>query len=234
MSTEELFREDAYLRTTTAKVVRADAQGIVLDRSVFYPEGGGQPGDRGELQLDDGTTIVVIDTQKDATGQLIHIPAPDSVAPGTGSQIGATIDWDYRYRHMRTHTCLHLLCALIAHPVTGGSISQDKGRLDFDMSDTIDKASLESALNELVAADHVVDKRWITDDEMQANMALVRTMSVKPPMGAGRVRLIDIAGVDLQPCGGTHIARTSEIGHVRIGKVEKKGKQNRRVAVHLD
>lgn len=232
--TIELFRQDAYLKTAQAAVVAVSSDGIVLDRSVFYPEGGGQPGDRGSLLLADGSCIDIIDTQKNAAGELLHIPAQGATLPAVASILSASIDWDYRYRHMRTHTCLHLLCALIPHPVTGGSISQDKGRLDFDMAETIDKGPLEVALNALVAADHAVGLRWITDEEMHANMELVRTMSVKPPMDQGRVRLIDIASVDLQPCGGTHVARTAEIGTVRIGKVEKKGKQNRRIAVHLD
>jgi misacylated tRNA(Ala) deacylase len=232
--TIELFRQDAYLKTTDAAVVAASGDGIVLDRSVFYPEGGGQPGDRGSLLLADGRSINIIDTRKNTAGELLHIPAQGTTLPAATSVVTASIDWDYRYRHMRTHTCLHLLCALIPHPVTGGSISQEKGRLDFDMAETIDKAILEAALNALVAADHAVGYRWITDAEMHANMELVRTMSVKPPMDQDRVRLIDIAGVDLQPCGGTHVARTAEIGKVRIGKVEKKGKQNRRIAIHID
>lgn len=232
--TEELFREDAYRRECEACVVAATEAGVVLDRTVFYPEGGGQPGDRGTLTLADGAVVEVLDTRTDASGQLVHQLAEDVTPPAIGTAVTAAIDWDYRYRHMRTHTCLHLLCALVPHDVTGGAIGQNKGRLDFDMSETLDKAALEQALNALVAQDQPVTTRWITDAEMQANMDLVRTMSVKPPSGQGRVRLVDVRDTDLQPCGGTHVARTGEIGRVRIGKVEKKGRQNRRINVHLD
>ncbi len=232
--TETLFRDDAYLRTCTATVLVADAAGIVLDRTVFYPEGGGQPGDIGALTASDGTRVAIVDTRRADNGDILHLPAADATLPAPGTQVEAAIDWDYRYRHMRTHTCLHLLCALIPHDVTGGSITQDKGRLDFDMSESVDKPALEAALNALIRADHAVGHRWISDAQMQDNMDLVRTMSVKPPLGQGQVRLIEVAGVDLQPCGGTHVARTGEIGAVRIGKVEKKGRQNRRVNVHLD
>ncbi|MCB1747862.1 MAG: alanyl-tRNA editing protein [Gammaproteobacteria bacterium] len=232
--TEELFRADAYLRECTATVVASSADGIELERTVFYPEGGGQPGDRGMLRSTDGTTFAIVDTRKGEDGRLLHLPAADAALPTPGDEVTAIIDWDYRYRHMRTHTALHLMCALVPYPVTGGSISQDKGRLDFDMAEGVDKEALEAALNALVIADHPVGYRWITDAEMAANMALVRTMSVKPPMGQGRVRLVDVDGVDLQPCGGTHVACTGEIGHVRLGKVEKKGRQNRRINLHLD
>ena len=232
--TIELFRDDAYLRECEAEVVAHTDGALVLDRTVFYPEGGGQPGDRGCLEAADGVRIAITDTRMGEDGRVLHVCAPSDARPRLGDRVRAVIDWDYRFRHMRTHTCLHLLCALIPHPVTGGSISQDKGRLDFDMTEPVDKAALESALNDLVAADHPVDFRWITDEEMEANMDLVRTMSVKPPMGQGRVRLVDVSGIDLQPCGGTHVARTGEIGRVRVGKVEKKGKQNRRVNIHLD
>jgi misacylated tRNA(Ala) deacylase len=232
--TVELFRDDAYLRECAA-VVRAALDGaVILDRTVFYPEGGGQPGDRGVLRSASGTAIAVVDTIKDADGRLLHRLAPGTPLPAVGDTVEAVIDWDYRYRHMRTHTCLHLLCALVPYPVTGGAIAQDKGRLDFDMAESVDKEALEIALNSLVEADHPVGYRWISDDEMQANPDLVRTLSVKPPMGQGRVRLVGVDGVDLQPCGGTHVARTGEIGRVRLGKVEKKGRQNRRITLHLD
>lgn len=231
--TEELFRDDAYLRECTAQVVRVDEGGVVLDRTVFYPEGGGQPGDRGTLIGADGRQWSVGDSGKAADGSILHVLTTDGSPPAVGAAVTARIDWDYRYRHMRTHTCLHLLCSLVPHDVTGGSMNQDKGRLDFDMAETVDKPALESALNALIAADHPVAYRWISDEEMRANMALVRTMSVQPPLGQGRVRLVDVADVDLQPCGGTHVARTGEIGAVRLGKVEKKGRQNRRINVHL-
>lgn len=233
--TQELFREDAYRKSCTASIdLVTEDGGVVLNQTVFYPEGGGQPGDRGELETGSGEIIRIIDTRKDSSGTIVHYPEANDLELRRGTQLEASIDWPYRYRHMRTHSCLHLLCSLIPYPVTGGSISQDKGRLDFDMSETVDKAALQASLEALVKADHPISFRWISDDEMAANMDLVRTMSVRPPMGQGRVRLIDVAGVDLQPCGGTHVARSSEIGAVRIGKVEKKGKQNRRINIHLD
>lgn len=232
--TDELFRTDAYLKSCDATVVSVDDGSIVLDQTVFYPEGGGQPGDRGGLRWGSDGVCVITNTSKQDDGSIAHHCAADAALPAPGSTVSATIDWDFRYRHMRTHTCLHLLCSLIPFPVTGGSISQAKGRLDFDMTDGVDKARLEADLKRLIAEDHPVSHRWITDEEMRANMDLVRTMSVTPPLGQGRVRLIDVEGTDLQPCGGTHVARTGEIGDVRIGKVEKKGKHNRRVNLHLD
>ena len=232
--TVEIFRDDAYARTTEAQILAVSDDGIVLDQTVFYPEGGGQPGDRGSIILGDDSAITIVDTHKNQAGTLLHIPAAGQSMPAVNDRVTASIDWDYRYRHMRTHTCLHLLCALIPYDVTGGSISQAKGRLDFDMSDLLDKETVQQALPQLIADDRSVAYRWITDEEMENNMDLVRTMSVKPPMGQDRVRLVEIGGVDLQPCGGTHVARTGEIGEVRIGKVEKKGKHNRRVNIHLE
>jgi misacylated tRNA(Ala) deacylase len=206
----------------------------VLDRTVFYPAGGGQPGDRGQLRLGSGETVEIVETRKDQDGNLLHVTGDPAATINVGDHVTAAIDWDYRYRHMRTHTCLHLLCSIIPSDVTGGAISQEKGRLDFDMSETFDKETVQARLNELIDADRPVGQRWITDEEMAANMVLVRTMSVKPPMGQGRVRLVDVDGIDLQPCGGTHVACTGEIGRVRIGKVEKKGRHNRRVNLHLE
>ena len=232
--TDEFFRNDAYVQETDATIVDVTDEGIVLDRTVFYPEGGGQPGDRGRLTVGVDTFIEIVDTRKTASGTLVHITQGDAIPPAVGEHVTAVIDWEYRYRHIRTHTCLHLLCALIPHDVTGGSISQDKGRLDFDMTDTLDKDVVQQGLNRLIAEDAPVGYRWITDEEMEQNMALVRTVSVKPPMGQGKVRLVEVDGVDLQPCGGTHVARIGEIGSVRIGKVEKKGKHNRRVIIHLE
>lgn len=232
--TVEIFQDDAYARTTEAQILAVSDDGIVLDQTVFYPEGGGQPGDRGSIILGDDSAITIVDTYKNQAGTLLHIPAAGQSMPAVNDRVTASIDWDYRYRHMRTHTCLHLLCALIPYDVTGGSISQTKGRLDFDMSDPLDKEAVQQALPQLIADDRSVAYRWITDEEMENNMDLVRTMSVKPPMGQDRVRLVEIGGVDLQPCGGTHVARTGEIGEVRIGKVEKKGKHNRRVNIHLE
>jgi misacylated tRNA(Ala) deacylase len=170
---------------------------------------------------------------KDAeSGEIVHQIEGDQL-PDVGMTVVGEIDWQRRHRFMRLHTCMHLLCSVLKYPVTGGSIGEDRARLDFDMTDTVDKEALERDLNALIAADHKLSASWITDEEMEENMDLVRTMSVKPPMGQGKVRLISIESVDLQPCGGTHVSHTGEIGAVRIGKVEKKGKQNRRVNVHL-
>lgn len=232
--TQELFRKDAYLKAANATVKSIVDGGIVLNQTVFFPEGGGQPGDSGVLRFSNGKEITIVDTRHGSGGSIVHLCAENTTLPKIGATVHAAIDWDHRYRNMRTHTCLHLLCSLIPFPVTGGSISQHKGRLDFDMAETIDKSSIEKALQKLILEDHKVTFRWISDDEMSANMELVRTMSVAPPMGNGQVRLIEVSGVDLQPCGGTHVARTGEIGGVRIGKVEKKGKHNRRINLHLD
>ena len=234
--TEEVFRQDAYARSCAACITMVDDAGVRLDRTVFYPLGGGQPGDTGELVLDDGSTMRIVDTRKgEAPGEIVHVPeAP--VDPGLeGTGVTARIDWERRHRLMRMHTCLHLLCSLVPAPVTGGSVRDGSGRLDFDLPEsTLDKADLTERLNRLVAGDHPVTPRWIGEEELDANPSLVRTMSVAPPRGQGRVRVLDIAGVDLQPCGGTHVASSGEIGRVRVTKIEKKGRQNRRVTVALD
>lgn len=231
--TEELFRMDSYLRGCEAVVTAVDDAGIRLDRTVFYPTGGGQPGDFGVLRRADGATIAIADTRKgQAPGEILHVPAPDQPAVNVGDKVTAEIDWDRRYRLMRMHTCLHLLCAVVPAGVTGGQVGDGKGRLDFDLGDqTLDKDKIGESLNALIAANHAVSPRWISDEELAAQPELVRTMSVKPPTGQGRVRLLDIAGVDLQPCGGTHLRATGEIGPVRIEKIESKGKRNRRVIV---
>ena len=231
--TEELFREDAYLKECTATVIASSENGVVLDRSVFYPLGGGQPGDTGSLSWDGGSTMVV-DTRYGSDGSIRHIAADNAVLPDVGARVQASLDWDRRYRHMRMHTAMHLLGAVLHYGVTGGNISTAKSRLDFDMEDTVDKDAVSAALAELVAGDHAVSCRWISEEELDAQPELVRTMSVQPPRGKGSVRLLEIEGVDLQPCGGTHLRSTSEVGQVRIGKVEKKGKRNRRVNIHLD
>ncbi len=228
--TEEVFREDAYAKSCEATVLGADEAGVRLDRTVFYPMGGGQAGDMGTLRWDGGE-IAIADTRKgDEAGEILHIPVPGAAPPAPGTKVTAEIDWTRRHRLMRMHTCLHLLCAVIEGDVTGGSISDGKGRLDFNLPNTqLDKAAITAELNRLIAEDHPVVPRWITDQELESNPGLVRTMSVKPPMGSGRVRLLEIAGVDLQPCGGTHVRRTGEIGPVAVGKIENKGRQNRRV-----
>lgn len=235
--TELLFRDDAYLRSCTARVTTADERGIRLDRTVFYPTGGGQPGDTGTLRLTSGETIPIIDTVKgDGPNEVVHIPAPGSAVPLPGTEIAAEIDWERRHRLMRMHSCLHLLCALVPGAVTGGQVAAGRGRLDFDVpGSSLDKEAITGRLNELIAAGHPMAPRWITDEELAARPELVRTMSVKPPSGAGRVRLMEITGpngtIDLQPCGGTHIRNTAEIGPVAIAKIENKGRQNRRIII---
>ena len=233
--TELLFRDDAYLHSCEARVIAADERGIRLDRTVFYPTGGGQPGDTGRLRLASGETIAIVDTVKgDGPDEVIHVPAPGSALPPPGTEVAAEIDWDRRHRLMRMHSCLHLLCAVVPGAVTGGQVSDGRGRLDFDVpGSSLDKEAIAARLNELSRPAIAVAPRWITDDELAARPELVRTMSVKPPSGAGRVRLMEVAGpdgnIDLQPCGGTHIRNTAEIGPVTIAKIENKGRQNRRI-----
>jgi misacylated tRNA(Ala) deacylase len=235
--TEELFREDAYLRECDATVTGVnDRGGILLDRSVFYPTGGGQPGDTGLLRLENGEEIRIATTVKgDEAANVVHVPEEGQPAPAVGTKLTAVIDWDRRYAHMRMHSGLHLLCAVVPHGVTGGRIGADKSSLDFDIGDaTLDKEHISAEINRMVDEDHPVTPRWIDDAELDAQPELVRTMSVQPPRGAGKVRLLDIPGVDLQPCGGTHVAQTAEIGRLRVGKIENKGKRNRRVNILFD
>jgi misacylated tRNA(Ala) deacylase len=232
---ELLFRDDSYLRSCTARVLEVNGRGIRLDRSVFYPMGGGQPGDNGVLRLGSGETVAIVDTIKgDGPEDIIHVPASGVTLPSPGDELTAEIDWERRHRMMRMHTCLHLLCAVVPGAVTGGQVADGRGRLDFDVpGSSLDKTEITARLNELIAAGHPVTPRWITDDELAAQPDLVRTMSVKPPTGSGRVRLMEIAGVDLQPCGGTHVANIAEIGQVAVTKIENKGRQNRRINVVL-
>ncbi|NQU62321.1 MAG: alanyl-tRNA editing protein [Rhodospirillales bacterium] len=234
--TEELFREDAYEKSCEAVVLKVNERGIRLDRTVFYPAGGGQPGDTGVLRSADGQEIPIIDTIKaPGSGEHFHVPAEGAPTLTEGDNVKAELDWDRRYAHMRMHSGLHLLCAIVEGGVTGGSIGAEKSRLDFDLPDTsLDKEQITADLNRLITEDHPMEARWITDDEMAANPDLVRTMSVNPPSGSGKVRLMDIAGVDLQPCGGTHVSRTGEIGRLRVGKIENKGRHNRRINIHFD
>jgi misacylated tRNA(Ala) deacylase len=229
--TEEIFRQDAYVKSCKARVTAVDDAGIHLDRTVFYPMGGGQPGDTGILRLQDGSELRISDTRKDdASGDIVHIPEGEAGAGLEGQQVEACIDWERRHRLMRMHTLMHLLCAVIPAGVTGGSIRDGSGRLDFDLPEsTLDKEHISAELNRLVEENHPVSARWISDEELAESPELVRTMSVKPPMGTGKVRVLEVAGVDLQPCGGTHVAATNEIGRVRVRKIEKKGKHNRRV-----
>ncbi len=236
--TETLFIEDAYAKSAVGRVVGlTDQGGIVLDRTVFYATSGGQPGDAGRMAWDGGEAAIAA-TVKGEGGAIVLLPAEAAVLPPLGAEVEQVIDWETRHRHMRVHTALHLLSVVIPLPVTGGSIGADKGRLDFDMPESPeDKDALEAELNALIARDLAVTTEWITDAELDANPGLVKTMSVQPPRGAGRIRLVRIADaagtVDLQPCGGTHVGRTGEIGRVSLGKIEKKGKQNRRVYLHL-
>jgi misacylated tRNA(Ala) deacylase len=233
--TEELFREDAYLKSCTARVTAVDESGIRLDRTVFYPMGGGQPGDIGLLRRADGSTVAIADTRKGTLpGEIVHVPAAGQPAVSVGEDVTAEIDWERRYRHMRMHTSLHLLCAAVPAGVTGGQIGEQRSRLDFDVGELVlDKAAIAEKVNALIAANHAVAPRWISDEELAAKPELVRTMSVKPPTGHGKVRLLDIAGVDLQPCGGTHVRATGEIGPIVVEKIENKGKRNRRVVIAL-
>ncbi len=232
---ELVFREDAYAKSCPAVVTAVDERGLRLDRTVFYPLGGGQLGDTGVLRLADGSTIAIADTIKGpAPDEVIHVLAAGAVAPAVGTSVTSEIDWERRHRLMRMHSCLHLLCAVITGDVTGGQVSDGKGRLDFNLPDAkLDKDHIEAELNRLIAEDHPVRPRWISDEELAAHPEMVRTMSVKPPMGMGRVRLLEIEGVDLQPCGGTHITHTGEIGAIEVVKIESKGKQNRRVNLAL-
>jgi misacylated tRNA(Ala) deacylase len=235
--TEQLYRADAYLRDCTAAVIAVNEHGgIVLDKTVFYAAGGGQPGDRGILEFAGGSCPIATAVYDVDKSTIVHVKAEGSTPPKVGDSVRAILDWDNRARLMRMHTELHLLCALVKHPVTGGQIGTDEGRLDFDIEDAsaVDKDRLTAELNRLIAEDHPVSQRWIADAELETNPNLVRTMAVKPPMGTGRVRLVSIGEtgvVDLQPCGGTHVRRTSEIGQLHITKIEKKGKLNRRIRI---
>ena len=234
--TLELFREDAYLKSCEAQIMGIDERGIILDRTVFYPMSGGQPGDAGGLEpLGGGDSIRIVDTQKgQGADEILRIPEQPVPTDLDGAKVRIVIDWERRYRMMRTHTLLHLLCALIPAGVTGGSVREGTGRLDFDLPESnLDKMQLSTDLNRLVKENHAVRSRWISDAELQSQPELVRTMSVKPPMGQGSVRLLEIEGVDLQPCGGTHVASTGEIGQVQVTKIEKKGNHNRRVNVAI-
>ena len=233
-----LFRDDPTMETCTATVVGIEDGAVRLDRTVFYPTGGGQPGDTGTLRWAGGETAIT-DAVKAADGDdVLHVAAAGAALPPVGAEITAAVDWPRRRRHMRMHTAMHLLCAVVEGDVTGGQVGAEKSRLDFNVpTGALDKEAIAERINALIAEDHPVAARWITDGELAAHPELVRTMSVKPPSGSGRVRLIQIgpddAPIDLQPCGGTHVARLSEIGRVQVGKIENKGKQNRRVNLLL-
>ncbi len=236
-ATHLLFRDDAYATSCRATVLGVTPEGgIVLDKTVFYAQGGGQPGDVGTVLRDNGERIDVSNTLYGADrSQIVHLVGTEAAARfEPGEQITLELDWERRFKRMRVHTALHLLSVVLPYPVTGGSIGDGDGRLDFDIPDAgLDKSEITDRLNALIARDAPVTERWITDEELDANPTLVKTMSVKPPRGSGRVRLVEIEGIDLQPCGGTHVRRTGEIGQVAVTDIEKKGKQNRRVRMSL-
>lgn len=232
--TDLLFRDDAYLAECEARVTGHTPEGgIIVDRSVFYPTGGGQPGDSGRIEWEGGA-LAIATAVKVEGGAVALVPAEPRAMPPVGAPVNLVLDWTRRHRHMRVHTALHLLSVVIPLPVTGGQIGVDRGRLDFDMPDPPgDMAAVEAALNRLIDRDLAVTQEWISDAELAANPGLVKTMSVQPPVGQGKVRLVRIGQIDLQPCGGTHVARTGEIGRIEMGKIEKKGRVNRRVTISL-
>ena len=231
---ELLFRADAYATEFEAGVLAAEPGRVVLDRTLFYPESGGQPGDTGLLRLPDGRELKVADTRKGAVpDEVVHVLADTALTLTPGMRLAGRIDWERRHRLMRMHTCLHLLSAIIIAPVTGGAVGDGYGRLDFDLPESPERDEVQTRLNELIRRDAPVSFRWISDAELDARPELVKTMSVQPPRGHGQVRLVEVEGIDLQPCGGTHVRRIGEIGEVVISKVEKKGKQNRRVRLEF-
>jgi misacylated tRNA(Ala) deacylase len=231
--TEELFREDAYAQRCEAAVSAQDGLNLYLDRTVLDPTGGGQPGDRGRLLLADGATLAVLDTLKGPHG-IAHRLADDAPAPAPGTRVTAEVDWPRRHRLMRMHSAMHLLCAAVDCPVTGGQVGEAKSRLDFDLEGgAVDKDRIAETIARWIAEDHPIRHSWIEAAELEARPELVRTMSVRPPTAGGRVRLVEIEGVDLQACGGTHVRSTAEIGALALGKLENKGRQNRRLSLTL-
>jgi misacylated tRNA(Ala) deacylase len=235
MATELLFRSDAYLQTTHARVVAVDERGIELDRTIFYPLGGGQPGDTGALVRANGERIAIADTRKgEALDSVLHIPAPAMPQPEISEMLTLELDWPRRYALMRLHTALHVMSCVVVAPVTGGNISPDKARLDFDIDmSLLDAGKIELETNALIARGVETETVWISDEELDARPELVKTMSVQPPRGAGRVRLLRIPGIDLQPCGGTHVRNIAEIGGIRVLKIRSEGRRNRRVEIAL-
>jgi len=235
--TQTLYQNAPYMTECETQVTAIHQQGgIELQQTVFYPTGGGQPGDSGSLQLDAGTIEIVTTIRDKDSGQLLHIPKEGQPVPKVGESVIAKINWERRYRHMRMHSALHLLCAVVPCGVTGGQIGESKSRLDFDVGEiTLDKEQLTSELNQIIAQDHPVSAHWISQDELDDNPALVKTLSVQPPRTSDQIRLMKIGdNLDLQPCGGTHVKNTSEIGRVRVSKIENKGKRNRRVVIVFD
>jgi misacylated tRNA(Ala) deacylase len=235
MATELLFRADAYLRTATAQVTAVTERGIELDRTIFYPTGGGQPGDTGALVRAGGARIAVVDTRKgEAPDRVLHVVESGSTPPEPGETVTLELDWARRHRHMRLHTALHVMSCVVVAPVTGGQIAADKARLDFDIDmGLLDAERIEREVNAITARGIETETVWITDEELDARPELVKTMSVQPPRGAGRVRLLRIQGVDLQPCGGTHVRNLAEIGPIRVLRIRNEGKRNKRVEIAL-
>jgi misacylated tRNA(Ala) deacylase len=233
--TELLFRDDAYLKTATARVTAVRDGKVELDRTIFYPLGGGQPGDTGVLIRDSGERLAVTDTRKgESPGSVAHVLVADQTPPEVGETVGLEIDWERRYALMRLHTALHVMSCVVVAPVTGGNIAPDKARLDFDIDITLlDADRIAAGTNELIARAVATETVWITDAELDARPELVKTMSVAPPRGAGRVRLLRIPGIDLQPCGGTHVANIAEIGGIRVLRIRNEGKRNKRVEIAL-
>jgi misacylated tRNA(Ala) deacylase len=232
---ELLFRDDAYLETVTARVVAVTERGIELDRTIFYPLGGGQPGDTGVLLRASGEPIAIADTRKgEGLDSIVHVPAAGAARPEVGESVEVQLDWARRYALMRLHTALHVMSCVVVAPVTGGNIAPDRGRLDFDIDmSLLDAGRIEEGTNELIKRAVDTETVWITDEEMLARPELVKTMSVKPPVGAGRVRLLKIPGIDLQPCGGTHVRNIGEIGAIRVLRIRNEGKRNKRVEIGL-
>jgi misacylated tRNA(Ala) deacylase len=235
VTTELLFRDDAYLKSATARVLQVQERGIELDRTIFYPLGGGQPGDSGVLIRESGERIAIADTRKgEAPGSVLHIPAAGLSRPEPGERLSLEIDWERRYSLMRLHTALHLLSCVVVAPVSGGNIAPDKGRLDFDIDmGLLDAERITRETNALIASGVATETVWITDEELDAQPDLVKTMSVQPPRGVGRVRLLRIPGIDLQPCGGTHVRHIAEIGAIRVTRIRNEGKRNKRVEIVL-
>lgn len=233
MPTELIFRDDAYQQSCRARVLAAAEHRVELDRSVFYPAGGGQPGDTGALRLADGRELRVIDTRKgEGADSVVHLLDPAGPMPAIGEDLEAVLDWERRYAHMRIHTCLHVLSCVVVAPVTGGNIAADKGRLDFDIDmSLLDAQRIETGVNELIARAVDTETVWITDEQLDAQPELVKTMSVQPPRGAGRVRLLQISGIDLQPCGGTHVRNIGEIGRIKVLRIRSEGRRNKRVEI---
>jgi misacylated tRNA(Ala) deacylase len=235
LMSELLFRDDAYLKTASAHVTAVHERGIELDRTIFYPLGGGQAGDSGTVLRANGERIAIIDTRKgESLAGVVHIPAPGAPRLEVGESVRLEIDWPRRYALMRLHTALHVMSCVVVAPVTGGNISPEKARLDFDIDlSRLDAKAIEQATNALIARAVPTETAWITDEELETRPELVKTMSVQPPRGTGRVRLLRIPDIDLQPCGGTHVRNIAEIGPIRVLRIRSEGKHNKRVEIAL-